>query len=81
MAERLSVTARQSRRWLLPDTRTVPRVAPIRVVYRKYDGSPHWHTELTRLGTDELGTWAAVTSDAEPFRQVCRDWLARVPGA
>jgi hypothetical protein len=24
---------------------------------------------------------AAVTSDAEPFGQVCRGWLARVPGA
>lgn len=30
---------------------------PIRVVYRKYDGSLHWHLELDRLGADEYGTW------------------------
>jgi uncharacterized protein len=32
-------------------------VTPIQVVYRKYDGSLHWHMELGRLGTDEYGTW------------------------
>jgi uncharacterized protein len=30
---------------------------PVRVVYRKYDGSLHWHMELGRLGRDEYGTW------------------------
>jgi hypothetical protein len=128
-------------------------MTPIRVVYRKYDGSLHWHMELGRLGADGHGTWlsappgsqsrrgseepvtfpqayvllipssggwtmtcnaepcwtelyidittqprwtppevisdaersasgllAAVTSGTEPFGQVCRDWLAKVPG-
>jgi uncharacterized protein len=32
-------------------------MTPIRVIYRKYDGSLHWHMELGRLGTDEHGTW------------------------
>jgi uncharacterized protein len=32
-------------------------VAPVRVIYRKYDGSLHWHMEQGRLGSDEYGTW------------------------
>jgi uncharacterized protein len=32
-------------------------VGSVRVIYRKYDGSLHWHMELARLGSDEYGTW------------------------
>lgn len=30
---------------------------PVRSVYRKYDGSLHWHTILLWLGEDEHGAW------------------------
>lgn len=30
---------------------------PVRSVYRKYDGSLHWHTTLLWLGEDEHGAW------------------------
>lgn len=33
---------------------------PVQVLYRKYDGSLHWHMELARLGEDEHGTWLAA---------------------
>jgi protein associated with RNAse G/E len=29
----------------------------VRVVFRKYDGSLHWHAWLSRLGEDEHGVW------------------------
>jgi hypothetical protein len=29
----------------------------VRVVFRKYDGSLHWHLTLPRLGEDEHGVW------------------------
>jgi uncharacterized protein len=29
----------------------------VRVVYRKYDGSLHWHQTMRRLGEDEFGIW------------------------
>ncbi len=29
----------------------------VRVVYRKYDGSLHWHLTAGRLGEDEHGVW------------------------
>lgn len=29
----------------------------VRVVFRKYDGSLHWHAWLRRLGADEHGVW------------------------
>ncbi|WP_283134850.1 DUF402 domain-containing protein [Rhizohabitans arisaemae] len=29
----------------------------INVVYRKYDGSLHWHMTLRKLGEDEHGVW------------------------
>ncbi|MGA8116676.1 MAG: DUF402 domain-containing protein [Actinocatenispora sp.] len=29
----------------------------VKVQYRKYDGSLHWHFPAMRLGTDEYGTW------------------------
>jgi protein associated with RNAse G/E len=29
----------------------------VRVVYRKYDGSLHWHTTMRWLGEDEHGIW------------------------
>jgi hypothetical protein len=43
-------------------------MTPIRVVYRKYDGSLHWHTELTRLGTDEHGTWLGAPAGSQAQR-------------
>ncbi len=41
---------------------------PVRVVYRKYDGSLHWHMELGRLGTDEHGTWLAAPPGSQSQR-------------
>lgn len=32
----------------------------VRVVYRKYDGSPHRDYPARRLGTDDMGTWLGV---------------------
>jgi len=32
-------------------------MADVRVIYRKYDGSLHWHLRLARLGEDEHGVW------------------------
>jgi protein associated with RNAse G/E len=29
----------------------------VRVVFRKYDGSLHWHQTMHRLGEDEFGVW------------------------
>jgi uncharacterized protein len=31
--------------------------ADVRVVFRKYDGSLHWHQTMTRLGEDSHGVW------------------------
>jgi protein associated with RNAse G/E len=36
---------------------------------------------IGRAERDASAMLAAVTSVTEPFGQVCRDWLARVPGA
>lgn len=41
---------------------------PVRVVYRKYDGSLHWHMDLTRLGTDEHGTWLGAGAGSSARR-------------
>ncbi|HET9895731.1 MAG TPA: DUF402 domain-containing protein [Streptosporangiaceae bacterium] len=30
------------------------------MVYRKYDGSLHWHMSATRLGEDEYGIWTGA---------------------
>jgi uncharacterized protein len=35
----------------------------VRVVFRKYDGSLHWHTWLRRLGQDEHGVWLGATME------------------
>lgn len=43
-------------------------MTPIRVVYRKYDGSLHWHMELGRLGTDEHGTWLGAPPGSQGQR-------------
>lgn len=56
---------------------------PVRVVYRKYDGSLHWHLTMYRLGEDEHGVWLGGPPDsvlrrgheleivfAEPFVQL-----------
>jgi protein associated with RNAse G/E len=32
-------------------------VTDVRVVYRKYDGSLHWHQRTRRMGEDEHGIW------------------------
>jgi uncharacterized protein len=32
-------------------------VTDVRVVYRKYDGSLHWHQRMRRIGEDGHGTW------------------------
>jgi protein associated with RNAse G/E len=32
----------------------------VRVVYRKFDGSLHWHLTMRRLGTDEHGVWLGL---------------------
>lgn len=32
----------------------------VRVIYRKYDGSLHWHFTLQRLGEDQYGVWAGA---------------------
>ena len=40
-------------------------MTPIRVVYRKYDGSLHWHMELGRLGADEYGTWLGAPAGSQ----------------
>jgi protein associated with RNAse G/E len=34
-----------------------------RVVFRKYDGSLHWHATLERLGEDEHGVWLGSWPD------------------
>lgn len=31
--------------------------ASVRVEVRKFDGSPHWHHSMIRLGEDEYGIW------------------------
>lgn len=35
------------------------------MIYRKYDGSLHWHMELGRLGTDEHGTWLGAPAGSQ----------------
>ncbi|MEV0453575.1 GNAT family N-acetyltransferase [Catellatospora methionotrophica] len=40
----------------------------VRVEFRKYDGSPHWHTTLRRLGDDEHGVWLGGTTRT-PWRR------------
>lgn len=46
----------------------------VRIVYRKYDGSLHWHTTMRRLGEDEHGVWTGAQAmnvshkgDGPPF--------------
>ncbi|GAA1368247.1 GNAT family N-acetyltransferase [Catellatospora chokoriensis] len=43
----------------------------VRVDFRKYDGSPHWHTTLRRLGQDGHGTWLGGTRHT-PWRRKTR---------
>ena len=37
----------------------------VRVVYRKYDGSLHWHLTMRRLGEDEHGVWLGLPTGGE----------------
>lgn len=43
-------------------------MAPVRVIYRKYDGSLHWHLELGRLGEDEYGVWLGAPAGSSAQR-------------
>lgn len=40
----------------------------IRVVYRKFDGSLHWHMSARLLGEDEHGVWAGLPAMTEATR-------------
>lgn len=40
----------------------------VRVVYRKYDGSLHWHMTLRRLGADEHGVWLGAPAGSTSRR-------------
>jgi protein associated with RNAse G/E len=40
----------------------------VRVVYRKYDGSLHWHMTMRRLGTDEHGVWLGLPPGSQMRR-------------
>lgn len=40
----------------------------VRAVFRKYDGSLHWHWTLRRLGQDEHGIWAGAMAGATARR-------------
>jgi protein associated with RNAse G/E len=57
----------------------------VRVVYRKYDGSLHWHMTMRRLGTDEHGVWLGVPAQSqtrrgsEPTIQVAHAYVLLVP--
>jgi len=42
--------------------------APVRVIYRKYDGSLHWHMRLARLGEDEHGVWLGAPAGSQAQR-------------
>lgn len=41
---------------------------PVRVVYRKYDGSLHWHQWMHRLGEDRYGLWLGAPADSTAQR-------------
>lgn len=41
---------------------------PVRVVYRKYDGSLHWHMTLALLGRDTYGTWLGSPAGTQARR-------------
>ncbi|MGI8879316.1 MAG: DUF402 domain-containing protein [Jatrophihabitans sp.] len=36
---------------------TVPDIAPVRMAFTKWDGSPHWRLDTLRIGEDEYGVW------------------------
>jgi len=36
----------------------------VRVEYRKYDGTLHWHLRMHRLGADEYGIWLGLPADS-----------------
>lgn len=43
-------------------------MAPVQVIYRKYDNGLHWHMELGRLGEDEHGTWLGAPAGSTTRR-------------
>jgi protein associated with RNAse G/E len=40
----------------------------VRVAVRKYDGRPHWHHTMRRLGTDEHGIWLGCPAGTVYYR-------------
>jgi uncharacterized protein len=42
--------------------------ADVRVTYRKFDGSLHWHQYMRRLGEDEHGVWLGAPPGAHSRR-------------
>jgi hypothetical protein len=36
--------------------------ADVRVVFRRYDGSLHWHNTMKRLGEDSHGIWLGAAN-------------------
>jgi len=57
----------------------------LRIVYRKYDGTLHWHGTVQRLGADEHGVWAGATPPsamrrgAEPPVVFDHAWVTLLP--
>ncbi len=41
----------------------------VRVIYRKYDGSLHWHLTMRRLGEDEHGVWTGMPKGRTRMRK------------
>ncbi|MBO3663097.1 DUF402 domain-containing protein [Microbacterium stercoris] len=47
--------------------RPVPGTA-LDFIWRKWDGTPHWHHEVVYLGSDEHGEWVGQRIGARAFR-------------
>src|SRR3954471_5745037 len=44
------------------------QVRPVRVVYRKFDGSLHWNYETRLLGEDDHGIWVGADAGTSVYR-------------
>jgi uncharacterized protein len=53
--------------------------ADVRVTYRKFDGSLHWHQYMRRLGEDEHGVWLGTPLGAHSRRGSEPPVLIRTP--
>lgn len=57
----------------------------LRITYRKYDGTLHWHGVATRLGEDEHGVWAGAAPPSswrrgdEPPVAFYHAWVTLLP--